>query len=151
VSPDLQIETSLGGIFYLINVGLFLNLYGDFTTPMQPGIALPLWDFVTLLGQKLLGEALPADPVWGLLAQLSGRGEQVLPGADFEPADIWRLPVAWLAPFPNGAVWRWQATDGRLQVRHPAQFLVLDVPLQPMDPARQLRSLSPSTPAALIY
>jgi hypothetical protein len=138
-SPDLQIETDLGGLFYLINVGLSLNLYSDFTTPASPGIALPVWDFVTLVGQKLVGEEVHADPVWGLLVHLSGRGEQAGPGADFEPPDIWRLPVEWLAPFPEEAVCHWQGIDGRLQVRHPAQFLVLDVPLQPDDPARQLQ------------
>ena len=139
-SPDLQIDTDLGGLFYLINVGLFLNLYGDFTTPAQPGIALPVWDFVTLLGQKLVGKEMHADPVWGLLAHLSGRGEQVAPGADFEPPDIWRIPVEWLGPFPEDEIWHWQAVDGRLRLRHPAQFLVLDVPLLPVNPELQLRS-----------
>src|SRR5213076_1469870 len=32
------VETDLGGLFYLINVGLFLELYGDFTSPLRPGI-----------------------------------------------------------------------------------------------------------------
>jgi hypothetical protein len=139
VSPDLQIETELGGLFYLINLALSLNLYGDFTTPMEPGLELPLWDFVTLLGQKLLGEAMQGDPVWGMLAHLSGRDEHSAPGADFEPPDTWRLPVEWLTPFSEEAIWHWKATDSRLQVRHPAQFLVLDIPRQPVDPARQLR------------
>ncbi|HSF30697.1 MAG TPA: hypothetical protein VLK82_09545 [Candidatus Tectomicrobia bacterium] len=136
---DFQIDTRLGGLFFLINLGLFLNLYGDFTTPAKPGIALPIWDFVALLGQKLVGEEVRADPVWGVLAHLSGRGEQVAPGAGFEPPDSWRMPVEWLAPFPEEAIWHWQGTDGRLQVKHPAQFFVLDVPLDPGDPARQLR------------
>jgi hypothetical protein len=138
-NSDRQIDTGLGGLFYLINMGLFLNLYGDFTTPIEPGIDLPLWDFVTLLGQKLLGGAMQDDPVWGLLAHLAGRDEHVAAGADFKPPDIWRLPVAWLAPFHEEAIWHWQGNDGRLQVRHPAQFLVLDVPLQQADLTRQLR------------
>jgi hypothetical protein len=136
---ELQIDTALGGLFFLINVGLFLNLYGDFTTPAEPGIALPIWDFVALLGQKLVGEAGHADPAWGLLAHLSGRGEQVAAGAAFGPPDSWRLPVQWLAPFREEVIWHWQGIDGRLQVQHPAQFLVLDVPLEPDDPAAQLR------------
>src|SRR5205807_8456567 len=35
-----EIETQLGGLFYLINLALYLNLYGDFTMPEAPGIEL---------------------------------------------------------------------------------------------------------------
>jgi hypothetical protein len=136
---EAQIETAFGGVFYLINLGLFLNLYGDFTTPLQPGIPLPLWDFVALLGRQLLGEKIQTNPVWILLAQLAGRSEQEAPGQHFEPLESWHLPVEWLTPFPEAGVWQWSAGGGRLRVKHPEQFLVLDLPLDKGDPVQQLR------------
>ncbi|MGH2497397.1 MAG: hypothetical protein ACRDIV_22075 [Ktedonobacteraceae bacterium] len=139
---DGGIKTAFGGIFYLINLGLFLDLYGDFTTPLQPGLALSMWDFVALLGQQMLGQSLQADPVWSLLASLSGRQEEEAPGYAFEPLEQWRVPVTWLRAFPaqdNEGSWLWYVEDGRLRVLHPAQFLLLDVPLETLDPLQQLK------------
>ncbi|MEV5409788.1 hypothetical protein AB0K60_13235 [Thermopolyspora sp. NPDC052614] len=107
-SPDIPqiVVTRLGGLFYLLNVALHLGLYGDFSEPARPGIALDPWDFVTLLGRELLdppslrSPAGPAeestrppdgsaafhdDPVWGLLARLAGRSEGEEPGRGFTP------------------------------------------------------------------
>lgn len=124
-----RIQTDFGGLFYLVNVGLFLNLYGDFTTPLTPGLALPLWDFLALLGERMCGARVREDAVWELLAGLAGRREEEPPGHDFEPEDAWRLPAPWLAPFRESCVWSWSDEGGRLRVRHPEGFLVLDVPL----------------------
>src|SRR5215213_1471090 len=124
-----RIQTGFGGLFYLVNLGLFLNLYGDFTTPLTPGLALPLWDFLALLGERLCGAPVREDAVWGLLAGLAGRGEEEPPGRDFAPEDAWRLPAEWLAPFRGPCVWFWSDEGGRLRVRHPEGFLVLDMPL----------------------
>jgi hypothetical protein len=55
--------------------------------PRQPGIALPLWDFVALLGRELVGAPLEDDPVWPLLADLAGRPADQPPGHDFDPPD----------------------------------------------------------------
>jgi hypothetical protein len=82
--------TEYGGVFYLINLALFLGLYGDFTCPAHPGLELPIWDFLALLGERLAGEALRADPVWELLARLAGRGPDESPGHDFAPPGIER-------------------------------------------------------------
>ena len=83
---DVVIDTAFGGVFYLINLGLFLHIYGDFTTPAHPGIALPIWDFLALLGQHLVGDQMHADPLWPLLARLAGRSAQDAPGNEFRPA-----------------------------------------------------------------
>ncbi len=128
VSRD-RIQTGFGGLFYLINLGLFLNLYGDFTTPLKPGLALPVWDFIALLGERLCGVGVREDAIWGLLAQLAGRGEDEPPGRDFAPVDAWRMPPDWLAPFREQGVWSWSDEGGRLRIRHAEGFLVLDVPL----------------------
>ncbi|HEV2861676.1 MAG TPA: hypothetical protein VGX48_11760 [Pyrinomonadaceae bacterium] len=82
---EASVATRLGGLFYLVNVGLFLELYGDFTTPLKPGLALPVWDFVALVGRELYGETVCEDPVWSLLARLAGRDADEEPGKDFTP------------------------------------------------------------------
>lgn len=123
-----SIQTELGGLFYLINIGLFLGLYGDFTTPAEPGIELSIWDFVALLGLRLLGERVREDPVWSLLARLACRADGVEPGMGFDPPGRWSPPPDWLAPFPEAGVWGWAGTAGRLRVRHPEEFMVLDLP-----------------------
>ena len=134
----VRIETAFGGIFYLINLGLFLELYGDFTTPLQPGLSLPLWDFLALLAQCLLGEKIQTDPVWELLAQLVDRSEHQAPGHNFEPPDSWRIPAEWLDSFPEENPWQWEVNNGRLRVHHPARFLLLDLPLESDNVLEQL-------------
>jgi len=128
---DVAFQTALGGLFFLVNVGLRLGLYGDFTTPSEPGISLDLWDFVELLGRGLLDRRLldrrsRSDPVWDLLAGLSRRRGGP-PGAGFEPPVDWRTPAGWLAPFDPSGRWIWSARRGRLRVEHPEGFVVLDV------------------------
>jgi hypothetical protein len=119
-------RTRLGGLFHLLNVALFLGLYGDFTQPRAPGIALSPWDLLDLLGAELLG-ARPRDPVWRLLADLSGRGPGGRAGAGFRaPGDL-RAPAEWLAPFGKTGPWRWGADERRIRLRHPAGFAASDV------------------------
>jgi len=121
-------DTEAGGIFYLLNVALRLGVYGDFTTPAQPGIGLSIWDFLTLVGRTLTPPHLRRDPVWRLLADLAGRGSDVELGAAFDPPDAWRIPVEWLDAFAGDGTWRWREREGRLRVVHPAGFAVVDVP-----------------------
>jgi hypothetical protein len=133
------VETAFGGLFYLVNVGLSLGLYGDFTQPLRRGIDLPIWDFLALVGERLAGPRLRRDPIWPLLGRLAGRQPDVGPGRGFRPSPTWRLPADWLGPFPEAAVWRWSAEAGRLRVLHPAGFLLLDLPLAPAGHGAQLR------------
>lgn len=133
------VETNLGGLFYLINVGLFLELYGDFTTPLRPGLALPLWDFVALVGRRLCGVGFEDDAVWPLLARLAGRAEGEPPGLGFEPPPDWLTPPEWLRPFPEPGVWRWSADGGRLRVRHPEDFVLIDAAARGGDASLEAR------------
>ncbi|MCP3169237.1 hypothetical protein [Myxococcus qinghaiensis] len=123
----LPFSTRLGGLFYLVNLGLFLELYGDFSMPAHPNLPLSLWDFVTLVGRRLCVDPRPSDPVWKVLALLAGRKPGVLPGQGFTPPAAWRIPPTWLRTFRD-THWTWSVVEGRLRVHHAAGFLVLDVP-----------------------
>jgi hypothetical protein len=136
---EARVETKLGGLFYLINVGLFLELYGDFTTPLRPGLALSVWDFVALVGRRLCGAAFEGDAIWPLLARLAGRVEAEPPGHDFEPPTDWLVPPRWLAPFPERGVWRWHAEGGRLRVRHHEEFVLIDTAARGGDASQEAR------------
>lgn len=98
---DQEAETQCGGVFYLVNLGLHLNLYGDFTAPQQPGVDLPIWDFLALVAEHLVGERLRDDAVWPLLARLAGRRETDEPGAGFTAPEDWSLPEDWLVDDEN--------------------------------------------------
>jgi hypothetical protein len=132
------VETQLGGLFYLLNLAIFLGLYGDFTRPREPAIALDPWDLVALLGEALLGER-PDDPVWPALAKLAGRDTGEPPGDGFRPSAAWRVPAAWLEPFEPGGTWRWSPAGGVLRLLHPAGFFAVAVPRGGAPPALQLR------------
>jgi hypothetical protein len=134
----LECETEYGGVFYLINLGISLNLYGDFTTPLRRGVDLSIWDFIALLGERMIGSRLREDSLWQLLSQLAGRSEEEPPGKDFIPPDHWQMTPDWLHPFPDDGVWKWFSDHDRLRLQHPAKFLVLDVPLDTADVREQL-------------
>ncbi|MET7636867.1 hypothetical protein ABZS53_42185, partial [Streptomyces sp. NPDC005499] len=134
--PDF-VDTAYGGLFYLLNLALRLGLYGDFSTPGEPGIALHPFDLLALLGPELLTDPDPADGIWPLLADLVDRTGGAVAGAAFVPTDDWRVPVQWLAPFDDSdddAAWLWSSAHGRLRVRHPAGFTILDTALEASPP-----------------
>jgi hypothetical protein len=134
------VDTELGGLFFLLNIGLFLGLYGDFTTPDEPGIALDPWDFVALVGATLLGrDTRFDDAVWPLLGELAGRRPDERPGRQFEPPTDWRIPAAWLDPFDVEGDWLWSTARGTLRIVHPAGFAVVAVALRGRDPQKALR------------
>jgi hypothetical protein len=151
MSPELVVETELGGVFYLLNLALFLELYADFTRPREPGIALDPWDLLALLAPRLLVEPARGDALWPLLAQLAGRGPRVRPGRGFHPPRQWRTPPEWLSPFDHDGTWRWSAARGTLRLVHPAGFTVAAVARTQEPPrrqlARELRRLRPPLPA----
>jgi hypothetical protein len=69
---SITIDTEFGGLFYLINLGIFLEIYSDFTSPVEQFTELSIWDFVAIVGAEILGEKDPKDPVWSLLSDLAG-------------------------------------------------------------------------------
>ena len=123
------IETRLGGVFFLLDVALYLGLYGDFSRPQEPGIGLDPWDFLTLLSGALgLRDELAADPLGELLRDLAGRPPGSRPGATWRPDADWRMPPEWLGPFAGiPGPWRWSGARRRLRIDHPAGFPVVDL------------------------
>ncbi|WP_147469395.1 hypothetical protein [Corallococcus sp. AB045] len=84
---------------------------------------------------------MPTDPVWRVLARLSSREPGEAFGHAFEPPDTWRIPAGWLSAFrPQEATeWTWDLEGGRLHVRHPEGFFVLDVPCEGEDAEAQVQ------------
>ena len=118
------VDSGLGGVFHLVQVGQSLGLYGDFLSPAEPGIALDMWDFVSLTADALR-VGLRRDPVWALLADLAGRDPSRSPGRGFRPPRTWRVPTAWIAPVDAPGPWRWY--DGpRQSLVHPTGFPVVE-------------------------
>jgi hypothetical protein len=147
---ELVVETELAGVFYLLNLALFLDLYPDFSRPLDPGLALDPWDLLALLAPRLLDEPSRGDPLWRLLARLAGRRRRERPGRGFRPPRAWRTPEKWLAPFDHDGTWRWSAARDTLRLVHPAGFPVAAVPRTQASPRaqleRELRRLRPLAP-----
>jgi hypothetical protein len=88
IDPDIAIDSDFAGVFFLLNVAIDLGLYSDFTSPVQRGISLDVWDFLALTGAALAAIAgLEDDPIGPLLATLANRKEGEPPGTGFVPPD----------------------------------------------------------------
>jgi hypothetical protein len=81
VAPEtldtVTIETNIGGLFYLINLAIFLEIYSDFTSPVEQfHDDLSIWDFVTIVGKEIDQEN--DDPIWELLRKLADRDDELI-------------------------------------------------------------------------
>ena len=118
-------STRYGGVFFLINALLALEVYADFTRPKARTLRISPWRVLAAIGGLLLGSERAADdPLWALLDELRG------PDDETAWPDAWRVPVQWLKPFPEREGWTWLVANGRLLVEHPAGFAVVDVPCE---------------------
>jgi hypothetical protein len=64
---DVTIETELGGLFYLLNLALFMEIDSndDFS----------IWDFVEIVGKEIDHENID-DAIWELLRNFAGRDDE---------------------------------------------------------------------------
>jgi len=68
---EITIETELGGLFYLINLAIFLEIYSDFTSPVEKSHEdLSIWDFVAMVGREINQDHDLDDPIWTGLQDL---------------------------------------------------------------------------------
>lgn len=144
-----RIETGYAGCFYLVNTGIALGLYGDFLSPAEPGIDLPIWDFMAIVGHDFCGPAVKEDPLWAFLAALSGREVTEEPGKSFTPPADWRMPREWLQAFPERDNWIASHTGNRFQLVHPRGFAVVDVPGDDSVDPIALSGLYPFDPSSM--
>src|SRR5579859_1024953 len=128
--PATTLETEYGGVFFLLSLALYLYIYGDFTSPAEPGLELNIWDFLALMAFELTDGKIEKDPLWAELAVLAGRPKSVRPGVGFDPPDEWRVSGAWLAAFTKDYVPQPALTNGRMVSMHPAGFIAVDVPAE---------------------
>lgn len=59
--------TAHGGVFFLLNVALAWELYGDFTRPRHALLSVSPWQFLHAAGFALLGRPFATDPLAGWL------------------------------------------------------------------------------------
>jgi hypothetical protein len=124
------LETEYGGVFFLLSLALYLYIYGDFTSPAEPGLELNIWDFLALMAFELTDGEIEKDPLWVELAALAGRPKSVRPGLGFDPPDEWRVSAEWLAAFTEDYVPQPALINGRMISMHPAGFTAVDVPAE---------------------
>jgi hypothetical protein len=120
------LHTCYGGLFYLLNAALALRVYGDFTMPRHPDLALSPWDLLAWTGRAWFGDGFARDPLGPLLARLSGRAPAQAPGRFDAPPD-WRIGPAWHTPWGAAECLHVHATRQRLRVLHPQGFAMFDV------------------------
>jgi len=100
------LDTQLGGVLYLINLMLRLDLPACFEQDWGLASRVGTWGVLETLGRGLLnedGRALGDDPLWTALAKLDGRESGDLPGKDFRGSGPFRLPAKWQAQIANSA------------------------------------------------
>jgi len=124
---EFVFQTRFGGLFYLLNLGLYLGLYRDFTETPTTEIDLDIWDFVALLGLEFLGGQIKTDAVWDFLKLAAGRENDDEFGREFNQFQDWRVPPSWLETFPANREWFWAKKKQRLVVRHADGFNVVDI------------------------
>lgn len=123
-----QIDTDYGGLLYLLNAALALELYGDFSMPRARGLALSPWNWLALIGEAWFGAAFRRDPLWRLLADLAGRKPQLAPAHDFAAPLDWAIDEAWLQPWQAVDTVAYHAGTRRLRLWHPQGFVLADLP-----------------------
>jgi hypothetical protein len=98
------VDTRLGGVLYLINLMLRLDLPACFEQDGHLASQVGTWGVLEALGRGLLSAddcALNDDPLWTALAQLDGREPGEWPGQDFCGGENFYLPAEWLAQIAN--------------------------------------------------
>ena len=87
-------DTEFGGVLFLVNALLALDLYPDFTRPLDKGLApSPFW-LIDRLAMRLLGHAYRRDPLHRWLAAVGLAGALTAE---------WRVAPGWLAGLPLAA------------------------------------------------
>ena len=140
--PDARpIDTSFGGLFYLLNAALGLGLYGDFTAPDPSGIALSPWTLLAIAGDAWFGEEFARDALAPWLARVGGtRPDDHAPPRVARPR-TWAVADAALQAWGEVSEVRYRASARRLRLVHPAGFVLFDGPRSRATAAAQAAAL----------
>lgn len=152
VEPEV-ISTELGGVLYLINLMVRLELPDLFEDDHCLASTAGPWGTLEAVARGLLGpqaEHFSDDGMWTALAHLDDRDPETPPGASFPPPEAFSCPSAWIEE--SGGLEGplcWHASGGRMRVWNDT-YLLADHPQHDADPAAgvghvaQWYSLSPA-------
>ncbi|MGA7733164.1 MAG: hypothetical protein WCD37_18040 [Chloroflexia bacterium] len=104
------VSTQLGGVLYLVNLMVSLDLPDCFEDGWHLASRVGAWGLLEALGRELMScemAGLENDPLWAALAELDGRAPDQPPGFLLSRGrprrwPRFRLPDAWLAGLPGG-------------------------------------------------
>jgi hypothetical protein len=75
-AETIAFDTAYGGLFFVLNAALHLGLYGDFTRPLQRGLACSPWRLLLVAGRAWAGRRFRRDPLAAWLARKSQTGRR---------------------------------------------------------------------------
>jgi hypothetical protein len=128
------VETELGGVMFLLNLFIRMNLFQCFEADFKLSKHISGWGLLEVFARVWLSGSkgqYEDDNLWLVLRQLDGRESGSAIGLGFQGCDAYRIPAKWLeqfAPAENS----WQVLDcpGRLVLWDAAAgFIIVDCPL----------------------
>jgi hypothetical protein len=137
------VDTWIGGVLYLINLMLHLDLPACFEEDWRLDSEVGPWGALELLGRGLLTTTTSphvGDPLWTVLARADDRPPDSLPGEAYVGSQSFRLPPDWLEEGEAGQCF-WTTTHDRLWLWSERGYLLAALPRDPViaapDQARQ--------------
>lgn len=121
-AASCHLHSPRAGLLLLLNAALAMGLYGDFSQPGLPGLALHPWHWLWLAARELHGPAMSDDPLAQWL-HVAG-GQDSVPD---QAGAAWRPDAATLKPWSSDSrPWLLLHSPQRRAVvlRHPAGFTV---------------------------
>lgn len=116
-APDASFDTGFGGLLFLLNAFVALDLYPDFTAPRRARLEpSPLW-LADRIGRYWFGARYRRDPLAAWIAGHAAPGS--LP-------DAWRAEPGWLIGFGSPVAPRLAHRHGRETMWHAAGFPLVD-------------------------
>lgn len=125
-TADQAVATRFGGMLFVLNALLALELYGDFSRPDRRLLGLSPFTLLARLGSIWFGRNFRADPLHTALLALAGEGESA---PDFMPPD-WAVPGFWLDPWPRIGAIRIGRERPRPLLWHRAGFPLAELPVE---------------------
>lgn len=137
--------TALGGVLYLINLMVYLDLPACFEGDWGLESRVGSWGVLELVARGLLAwedgaaRSHERDALWAVLARLDGREPGELPGAALPAGERFRLPAGWFAGIDDGGGgrYRYAARRGRLRVWSEGGYVLVDLPRDDAPPGAQ--------------